>query len=190
MEGLGMSNSGLVYLQIRGGKIVRPVKNATEKSVSRENKAKKLVHEEFYDNITGKIVSVTTKANEYGKFWVVKLDANGKMYNIEFNYSGGYASTFLKALPNVNLNDLVTITPQQMVDGDKTKSVIFMWQNDKAIKHYFTRDNPNGLPPLKKIKVKGVDSWDDSDMMEFLEAYVSKLFTTEEPIDESEVAPF
>jgi hypothetical protein len=77
-----------------------------------------------------------------------------------------------------------------MIDGDKTKSVIFLWQNGKAIKHYFTRDNPNGLPSLKKVKIKGVESWDDSDMMEFLEAYVSRLFTTEEPIEESEVAPF
>lgn len=190
MEGLGTTQSGTTFLQIRGGKVVRPVKEATDKSVSRENKAKKLVHEEFYDSITGKILSVTTKSNEYGKFWVIKLEANSKMYNIEFNYSGGYASTFLKTLPNADLSQNITISPNNIVDGDKTKSVIFLSQNGKALKHYFNRDNPNGLPPLKKIKHKGVETWDDSDMMDFLESYVQKLFSNEEPKVEEEVAPF
>ena len=190
MEGLGTAQSGTTFLQIRGGKIVRPVKEATEKSVSRENKAKKIVHEEFYDSITGKILSVSTKSNEYGKFWVIKLEANSKMYNIEFNYSGGYASTFLKTLPNADLSQLITIAPKSIIDGDKTKSVIFLNQNGKGLKHYFSKDNPNGLPPLKKIKHKGVETWDDSDMMDFLENYVTKLFNNEEPNVEVEAAPF
>ena len=36
--------------------------------------------------------------------------------------------------------------------NDKTKTTIFVTQNDNAAKWYYTRDNPNGLPQLKKIK--------------------------------------
>lgn len=176
MQGLGMNTPSVTYLQIRGGKIVRPVKEPTEKSVSRENKAKKIVHEEFYDNITGVITAVETKQSEYGKFWVVKLDVNGKKYNVEFNYSGGYASTFLKALPNIDLTLPVTIIPNQQIVDEKTKAVIFLNQGGKAIKHFFTKDNPNGMPSLKKTKHKGVEVWDDTEQMDFLEAYVQKLF--------------
>ena len=32
--------------------------------------------------------------------------------------------------------------------------------------------NPGELPDLKKIKVKGKDTWDDSERLEFLEEYV------------------
>lgn len=178
MEGLGMNTPSITYLQIRGGKIVRPVKEPTDKSVSRENKAKKIVHEEFYDNITGIIKSVKTKQSEYGKFWVVNVLVNDVRFNVEFNYSGGYASTFLKALPNINLNLPVTIIPNQQIVDEKTKAVIFLNQNGKPIKHYFTKDNPNGMPPLKKTKHKGVEVWDDTEQMDFLEQYVSKLFSS------------
>jgi hypothetical protein len=64
-----------------------------------------------------------------------------------------------------------TIAPKLTIDGDKKKSVMFINQNG-GIKHYFTRDNPNGMPDLQKVKIKGKETWDDSDRMEFLEQYV------------------
>ena len=39
------------------------------------------------------------------------------------------------------------------------------------------KENPGQMPNLKKIKIKGVEQWDDSDMMEFLEAYVKEHIT-------------
>jgi hypothetical protein len=170
--GLNNSQQSVVFLAISNGKIVRQFKEKTDKSVSRINKMSREVHEEFYDSLTGCLKDVTTKESEYGKFWVIKLEAEGKLYQIEFNYSGGYATSFLKALPNVDLTKMFTLAPKLTIDGDKKKSVLFINQNGGGIKHYFTRDNPNGMPDLNKIKVKGKDTWDDSDRMEFLENYV------------------
>ena len=56
--------------------------------------------------------------------------------------------------------------------NDKTKTTIFVAQNDKAAKWYYTRDNPNGLPQLKRIKIKGKEAWDDTEVMEFLEKMI------------------
>jgi hypothetical protein len=159
------------FLSIANGKIVRQFKEKTEKSVSRVNKMGREVHEEFYDSLTGFLKDVSTKESEYGKFWVIKMESDQILYQIEFNYSGGYSTSFLKALPNVDLTKQFTIAPKLTIDGDKKKSVMFINQNG-GIKHYFTRDNPNGMPDLQKVKIKGKETWDDSDRMEFLEQYV------------------
>ena len=171
--GLNQSQSeSVIFLQIANGKIVRQVKTKTENSVSRVNKLGREVHELFYDSITGEISDIATRESEYGKSWVVSIKSEGKLYKLEFNYSSGYATTFLKALPNVSFGNSVTLSPKLIIDGDKKKSVLFISQDGKGLKHYFTKDNPNGLPDLKKIKIKGKESWDDSDRMEFLEQYV------------------
>lgn len=170
--GLNQSQSeSVIFLQIANGKIVRQVKSAQEGSVSRVNKLGREVHELFYDSITGVITDVITRESEYGKSWVVSIKSD-KLYKLEFNYSSGYATTFLKALPNVSFGSNVTLSPKLIIDGDKKKSVLFISQDGKGLKHFFTKDNPNGLPDLKKIKIKGKESWDDSDRMEFLEQYV------------------
>jgi len=174
---MGLQNSqseSVIFLQISNGKIVRQVKTKTDNSVSRVNKLGREVHELFYDSITGVISDITTRESEYGKSWVVSIKSEGKLYKLEFNYSSGYATTFLKALPNVSFGDIVTLSPKLIIDGDKKKSVLFISQDGKGLKHFFTKDNPNGLPDLKKIKIKGKESWDDSDRMEFLEQYVKE----------------
>ena len=170
--GLNQSQESVIFLSISNGKIVRQVKEKEEKSVSRVNKMGREVYELFYDSITGLIKNVTTRESEYGKSWVVNIESESKMYKLEFNYSSGYANTFLKALPNVSFGSIVTLSPKLIIDGDKKKSVLFISQEGKGLKHFFTKDNPNGLPDLKKIKIKGKESWDDSDRMEFLEQYV------------------
>jgi hypothetical protein len=171
--GLNQSQSeSLVFLGIANGKIVRQFKEKTDKSTSRVNKMGREVHEEFYDSLTGILKHVSTKESEYGKFWVVKMESEGKLYQIEMNYSGGYAASFLKTIPNADISKEFTLTPKLTIEGDKKKSVIFINQAGSGLKWFFTRDNPNGMPELAKIKVKGKDTWDDSDRMEFLENYV------------------
>jgi hypothetical protein len=46
------------------------------------------------------------------------------------------------------------------------------------------------MPDLTKVKIKGKETWDDSDRMEFLENYAKSLFggSKAEPIEEE--APF
>lgn len=170
--GLQSNQASGVFLSISNGKLVRQFKQATDKSVSRVNKLGREVHEEFYDSLTGTITDVKTKESEYGKFWVVSVKDNSITHFLELKYSSGYAISFFKALPNIDVTKLVTITPRLNVDGEKKSSVIFLNQNGKAIKHFWTKDNQGDMPQLKKIKVKGVETWDDTDRMEFLEDYV------------------
>ena len=191
--GLQSNQGSGVFLSISNGKLVRQFKSPTEHSVSRINKAGKEVHEEFYDSLIGQIKDLKTKESEYGKFWVITVTDGSINYMLEMKYSSVYSVSFLKALPNVDLKKPVTLSPKLYIDGDKKSSVLFINQNGAAIKHFFTKENPNGMPPLEKIKVKGVETFDDTKRMEFLEDFVkshilSKISSLPEVSEEE--APF
>ena len=170
--GLNQSQSKGVFLSITNGKLVRQYPTPTEKSVARINKMGREVHEEFYDSLSGYITDVKTRESEYGKSWVIVVKDEQTSYNLECGFSSGYAMSFLKALPNAKLQELLTLSPKLIIDGDKKQSVLFISQNGNGMKHYWTKANPGELPDLKKIKVKGKDTWDDSERLEFLEEYV------------------
>lgn len=177
--GLNQSQSNGVFLSITNGKLVRQFSQPTDRSVSRVNKMGREVHEEFYDSLTGYLTNIKTKESEYGKFWVIVLKDNETYFNLECNYSSGYAQSFLKALPNANLKELVTLSPKLIVDGDKKSSVMFISQNGKGLKHFWNKENPGELPPLKQLKVKGKTTWDDTERLEFLENYVKSHILTQ-----------
>ena len=168
------SNSAVIYLSISDGKICRRVQSPTPTSKTRETKDGRTVHEEHFRGWEGLITDIQVRETDYGKEWNVTIEDDGEKAVLQFKYSSGYATSFLKALPNVNLNDRVSLIPQMVEINGKKRSTLFLNQGGTAVKWYFTKDNPNGCPGMKKIKIKGVESWDDSDMMEFLEAYVNE----------------
>jgi hypothetical protein len=170
--------SNAIFYGISNGKIIRQFSSKTQKSVERINKNGKTVHEEFYDFLDGFIVDISVREHdEYGKFWVVSLrdEASGITQNLQFNYSSGYANGFLKALPNVDLSQKVKIMPSARKEGDKTKTTIFIGQHENAVKWYYTKAERRGLPDLKKIKIKGKETWDDTEAMAFLEKMVKDM---------------
>ena len=173
---LGNSNSA-IYLSVSDGKIVRRFKEPTAQSKPRTNKLGNTVHEETYDYVEGMITGITVRDSDYGKFWNVNIQDGSDAYILQFQYSGGNANSFLKSIPNADLRKPIRIRPAVEIDGDKKRSKLFLVQDDKALRWFWTKENPGKMPSLKKIKIKGVEQWDDSDMMEFLEAYVKEHIT-------------
>jgi hypothetical protein len=168
-----VQESNAIFLTISNGKICRKVMKKTEKSEERVNKNGATVNEEFYKGWKGRITDIQVREHkEYGKFWNVTLSDNDGDAILQMNYSSGYAAAFLKTLPNVDLNSDVVITPNLKIEGDKKKTTLFITQHGTPLKHYYTKDNPNGIPQLQKIKVKGKDTWDDTLLTEFLEKMV------------------
>lgn len=166
--------SNAIFLTITNGQICKKVSKPTSISKERVNKNGATVHEEYYKGWKGQITAIEVREHkEFGKFWNVTLTDDQGDAILQMKYSSGYATAFLKMLPNVDLNSDVIITPKLTIEGDKKKTSLFITQHGKPLKHFYNRDNPNGLPELKKIRVKGKDQWDDSDMMEFLEKMVN-----------------
>jgi|ERR1051325_2278605 hypothetical protein len=169
-----VEQSNAIYLTITNGQICRKVPKPTSKSKERVNKNGVTVHEEYYKGWKGKITAIAVRDHkDYGKFWNVTLTDQDGDAILQMQYSSGYASAFLKMLPNVDLNSDVIITPNLKIEGDKKKSGLFITQHGVPVKWHYTQTTPNGLPELKKIKVKGKETWDDSDMAEFLENMVN-----------------
>lgn len=168
-----IQESNAIFLTISNGKICRRIAKPSKTSIERINKNGVTVHEEFYKGWKGLITGIAVREHkEFGKFWNVTLSDQDGDAVLQMQYSSGYSAAFLKTLPNIDLKSDVIITPNQKIEGDKKKVTLFITQHGVPLKHFYTRDNPNGLPELKQIKVKGKITWDDSDLMEFLEKMV------------------
>ncbi len=156
------------FITILGGKFCQRVPEGTAGAVTRVNKMNKTVHEKFYDSFTGKLVGIKTQDGEYGKSWIFSFVDGGEMYNLQLSYSNSFATAFLKMLPNCDLSQPMKVSPSvKQVDG-KDKSSLFINQNGVAIKHAYTRENPNGMPDMEQVTVKGQQVWDDTKRIEFL----------------------
>lgn len=175
MAGLGNREGGK-YININSaGKFSQRVSKDTEGSVSRINKEGKEVSELFFDFFEGILVDINTKDSPYGKNWEFVFDADGEKYTLQLSYSNSYAKNILKMIQNLDLSKPFKLTPKaEMVEG-KNKTSLFINQNDVAIKHSYTKDSPNGLPPMVEKKVKGQKVWDDTEALEFLEEMVNTV---------------
>lgn len=195
-----VKQSNAVYLTIGDGKIVRRFSQPTAESVTRTNKENKVVHEEIYKGWKGRIVDIDFKDHkDYGRFVNVTIDDGNELAILQMKQGSGYATAFLKTLPNIDLSADVLISPSMKMEGEKKKTSLFVNQHGTALKWAYTKDEPNGLPQLKQIKVKGKLQYDDSDIVEFLENMVkediipvlkSKVIATPSKDEDLEDAPF
>jgi hypothetical protein len=179
---MALSNLGGVnttYLSVADGNLVRQHKQANAQTTERLTKTGKLVFEERFKDLTAKLDGIATKENDYGKQWQIKFQDQGDFYIVSLPYSSRYASSFLKVLPNIDLSKEIRFMPWAMKDkNDLTKTItgITMYQDGEKLAPYYTKEDPKGLPQMVKIKVKGKEQWDDSDMMSYLEDMALNLF--------------
>ena len=183
---MGLENrEGGKYISIFNGKFTQRVQEGTPGAIERVNKNGKVVHEKFYDSFTAKLVNIKIGDSPYGKQWTFSFRDNGEVYHLNLGYSNGFAKQFVKMLPNIDLSKEMKISPSvKEVDGQK-KSSLFVNQDGIAIKHAFTKDNPNGLPTMEEITVKGNKVWDDTKQMAFLEEMVYEKILPKLPKDTS-----
>jgi len=179
---MALSNLGGVnttYLSVADGNLVRQHKQANAQTTERITKTGKLVFEERFKDLTAKLDGISTRENDYGKQWQLRFQDGGDYYVISLPYSSRYASSFLKVLPNLDLTKEVRFMPWAMkdkLDATKTITGITLYQDGEKLAPYYTKDDPKGLPQMVKIKVKGKEQWDDSDMMSYLENMALNLF--------------
>jgi hypothetical protein len=187
-----------IYLGIVSGKIAQRKKEPTSTTTTRTTDEGKLIHEELFSSVEGHITDITFKEGDYGKQILVTIDNEGDKAILQMPFSSGTASSFIKALPNVDLSKPVKLSPKMEEKDGKKKTVLFVNQGGKAAKWFWTKDNPGDLPPMKKIKIKGKESWDDSDQLDYFESFIKedilpKLGNQPTPassVAEDEDAPF
>lgn len=173
------------FITILNGKFCQRVPDGTAGAVSRINKLNKTVFEKFYDSFTAKLINIKTQDGAYGKNWLFVFKDNGEVYNLQLSYSNSFATQFLKMLPNIDLTKEMKLSPSvKEVDG-KNKSSLFVNQDNQPIKHAFTKDNPNGMPDLKSVTIKGQAMWDDTERLAFLQNMVDTQILPKLPKQEA-----
>lgn len=183
---MGLQNhEGGNFITIYNGKFTQRVPESTEGAIQRTNKEGKVVFEKYYDNFTGKLVGIQTKDSPYGKQWVFSFKDQLEVYNLALSYSSGFASAFLKMLPNIDVSKEMLVSPSVKEENGKKKSSLFVKQDGNWIKSAYTKDNPNGLPQWEQIQVKGQMVWDDSKAMAFLEEMVKSKIVPKLPKQET-----
>lgn len=158
------------YFTILGGRFCIKVPEGTPGAKTRINKENKTVHEIFHDSFTGKLVGIKTQESSYGKNWIFSFQDGADIFNLQLSYSNSFATNILKILPNVDLTKEMKVQPAVKIVDGKNKSSLFISQDGVTIKHAYTKENPNGLPNMEQIIVKGVAVWDDTKRIEFLHA--------------------
>ena len=170
---MGLENrEGGHWITIYDGKFTQRVADGTAGATQRVNKLGKAVWEKYYDSFVGKLVNIRTQDSPYGKQWVFDFKDVGDVYHLTLGYANGFASTFLKILPNVDVTKEIKVsTNTKEVDGKK-KSSLFISQNGVSLKHAYTKETQNGIPQWEQLVVKGVQVWDNTKELEFLENMV------------------
>jgi len=171
--GLQTNQGSTVYLTIQGGSIARRVPEPTATSKTRQLESGKVINEELYSSIEGHISGISTKEGTYGKELHICFTEDQK-YDLQVPLSSGPAKSFLSALPNLDLTKMTKLIPKREEKDGVARTKILLSQNNAGVKWAFTKDNPGEMPPMKKIKVKGKETWDDTDQLEFFEALVTK----------------
>jgi hypothetical protein len=168
------NREGGKYITIMGGKFAVRVSEGTPGAVERVNKVGKTVHEVFYDSFTGKLIDIRKRDGAYGPSLEFDFRDGGDVYTLQLSASNSYATNLLKILPNADLTQEMKVQPSQKIEDGKTKSSLFVSQNGVTLKHAYTKNEPNGMPPMEQITVKGKLQWDDTKRLEFLMAMAER----------------
>jgi len=176
------------YITILGGKFCQRVPEGTEGAKTRTNKIGNVVHEKFYDSFTGKLLDIKVQDGTYGKTWNFVFQDKEEIYTLQLSYSNSFSTAFLKMLPNIDFSKEMKVSPStKEVDG-KNKNSLFISQDGVNLKHAFTRENPNGMPDMEQVEVKGVMVWDDTKRLAFLYDMVVNDILPKLPKQAEEVA--
>ena len=176
------------FITIYGGKFAQRVPEGTLGGVSRVNKLNKTVTEKFYPSFVGKLVNIRLQeGGQYGTNWLFSFKDGDEVYHLQLSYSNSFATAFLKMLPNIDVSKEMKVTPETSVgDDNKVKSSLFVSQEGNHIKHAYTKENPNGLPDMEQVMVRGEQQWDDTKRLAFLWDMVQQTIIPKLPKVEEE----
>jgi hypothetical protein len=161
------------YLSLFAGKFTKKVKTPTENSVSRVNKKGVTVHELLYNTLADVTLMDIQKVRHenYGLQWEFHLKFMDEKFILTLPYSSGPTKGILFRLPNVDVNKPMTLVGHYFEgeNGEPNKAAITITQNGSKVEYAYSKEIPNGLPPLEKIMVKGEEKNDDTKQMQFIE---------------------
>jgi len=184
--------STVKYWSFTKGQFTRRVsenhKGATPRVLEQGPNTGKTIYEVFVDTITGQIVEMKVREGDYGKSFQILIDVteddlNPEFFAVDFRFNST-GKSLLKKLPNIDLFKDVALVGYA-IDGTNSKgeavknyyAVPYQGEISKAGKVLpaYTKEEPNGYPEMVQKKVRGKNTWDDTDQLEFLENLINSI---------------
>ena len=201
---MGLNQGGSTsktYLSISDGKIAKKVKTEEPGAVKCTSKdGSKTWWEHRYRSISGKIKGIQKVDSSvgFGSRLVIDIQDGPDSFALEMPWSSRYSSGFFLAMPNIDVTKHIEFAPwMKEIDGKKKTMLYLKHEGEKDnIAWYWTKENPQGLPDMKKIRVKGIDVWDDSERQDYFENYMNETFSkkletpTKQEVSNSDDLPF
>lgn len=145
------------------------VPEGTEGAVRREYESsdgkKGVKYELVFKSLSGKITNIEEYEGDYGISLLVTFTYDGGEDIIAFSTSTPYGEDFMKKLPNINLDEFVTIQPYSFTDDSgKLRKGVSIKQGDEKIQNFFVEkdgDNYKNLHgyPEPQGDEKSSDDW-------------------------------
>jgi hypothetical protein len=155
--GLINDEGRFTYVNIKDGKLV----------VKRDNELT------FFKALEGTLVDIAIKEGTYQNQKYLKLclmiNDVDERFQLQMHLESGYARAFCCAIPNAKPNERMTFSPHMSEKNGKAERSFFLSQGGTALKWAYTRENPNGLPPLEKVKYRGEEKWDNTEQQRFFQ---------------------
>jgi hypothetical protein len=183
--GVGTDQRNRVYLSTLStmegdpefkAKIVQKVPKGTEGAITRKNKNGVEVTELHHSYVEGLLTDIMLKEHEeYGLAWIFVLEDNDIEYWLQAPV-GRMSMGILCRLRNMDFTKFIKVSIFKFTKDDVDKTYLTPYQKldigYKQIDLYYSKDDPKDLPPMKLIKVKGKDTWDNSAQLDFFIAEV------------------
>lgn len=91
-----------------------------------------------FKSLCGKISNMQMHEGDYGKNLLVTFAYEGGADTVSFNTASPYGEDFMKKLPNINLDEFVTISPYSFTDDNgKVRKGVTVTQGDVKLQNYF-----------------------------------------------------
>lgn len=157
--GLGQNSGTLTFVNISKGRLI----------IKKDG----VVSE--YGYLEGHLIGIEIQDAEYQgdkyKRLSLKINDGAQNFLLQMRLDSGYGRAFCCIIPNANLEWPMKINPSFKDD----RGSLFINQNGQALKWYFTKDHPNGLPQMKSFEHRGKVMWDNTDQQEFFVNMLNQL---------------
>lgn len=188
------SNYSTTWLSLSNGEFKLVTSENDPKAIARVTKAGKTVFEHPYKSVSGIITNLRFTENDYGSFFEVTLK-DDKSYKFTLGIESGYFKSFFNFLPNINIEDEVTITAWAMENDGKTSVGVTVKQNGENVPPYFYQYDKeakktlfkNNFPEFKGKFVKSKWAMYKLEIADFLREWFEKQNYTFDAQQEAEV---
>lgn len=167
----GTSDQGFKdYLTVYDSRFAKRVATPTEETTTRENKLGKEIHEVYYDFVEGIIKKIDKKETEYGWNLILEIDDVDEKNEVSITFYNSATRTILNKLCNVDFSK-----PAHLMVGKNDSG--YTWfsikQDGETVQNKYGKED---VPAAQKIKVKGKDTWQFDDQLDFLWTKAIKAF--------------